>query len=157
MDGKQDVQVIVFCLANEEYALPITKVKDINRVLPITKMPHAPSFMEGIINLRDKIIPIVDLRARFGLPVGEKTEESRIVIVEFNHQVLGIMVDSVEEVLTIPGEEIDSPPAAAKLDQSYIEGIGKVDQRLLILLDVDKIFTEYEIKALKQAEDNEPC
>lgn len=153
MDINQDVQVVVFRLASEEYALPITKVKDINRIAPVTKMPQAPSFMEGIINLRDKIIPIVDLRERFGLPAGEMTGESRFVVVEFNGQMLGIMVDSVAEVLTIPAGGIDLPPAAAKLDLSYIEGIGKVEQRLLILLNVDKIFTDNEIKMLETLKD----
>lgn len=151
MDINQDLQVVVFHLAAEEYALPITKVKDINRVLPVTKLPQTPSFMEGVINLRDKIIPIVDLRERFGLPVCAQTEESRIVIVEFNQQTLGIMVDRVAEVLTIPAAEIDAPPGAAKLEQTHIDGIGKVDGRLLILLNVDKIFTDNEIKALKKA------
>lgn len=150
MDHNQDLQVVVFRLALEEYAVPIIKVQDINRVLPITKMPQTPSFMEGIINLRGKIIPIVDLRGRFGLSSGAITEDSRIVIVDFRGQTLGITVDHVEEVLTIPGRDIDLPPAAAKLDQSYIEGIGKVNNRLLILLNIDKIFTEDEIKDLKR-------
>lgn len=146
MAQQEDIQVVIITMASEEYALPITRVKDINRILPITKMPHMPSFMEGVANLRGEIIPIVDLRARFNLPVAPETEESRIVIVEFKRRVLGMIVDGVEEVLTLEGSQIDLPPAAAKLDQECIYGIGKAGKRLLILLDIDKIFTDDEIK-----------
>lgn len=149
MDIAQDLQVVVFRLAAEEYALPITKVKDINRVLPITKIPQAPAFMEGIINLRGSINSVVDLRERFGLKRGEQTDDTRIMIIEFRGQTLGIVVDAVEEVLTIPAGAIDLPPMAAKLDHTYIVGIGKVDGRLLVLLDIDKVFTDDEIKVLQ--------
>lgn len=150
MSEREDLQVVVVKMASEEYALPITRVKDINRILPITKMPQTPSFMEGIVNLRGEIIPIVDLRERFHLPVIEETPESRIVIVEFKHRVLGMIVDGVEEVITIPGSDIDLPPAAAKLDQECVNAVGKVDGRLLILLDIDKIFTDEEIKDINK-------
>lgn len=154
MDITQDLQVVVFRLAAEEYALPITKVKDINRVLPITKIPQAPSFMEGIINLRGSINSVVDLRGRFGLKRGEKTDDTRIMIIEFRGQTIGIIVDAVEEVLTIPAGSIDLPPMAAKLDHTYIVGIGKVNERLLVLLDIDKVFTDDEIKILQNSTAN---
>lgn len=146
MDQQENIQVVVVKMAAEEYALPITKVKDINRILPITRMPQTPSFMEGIVNLRGSIIPIVDLRERFHLPVVDNTEESRIVIVELKQRVFGMIVDGVKEVCSILPKDIDLPPAAAKLDQECVYGIGKVDNRILILLDVDKIFTDDEIK-----------
>lgn len=154
MDITQDLQVVVFRLAAEEYALPITKVKDINRVLPITKIPQAPSFMEGIINLRGSINSVVDLRGRFGLKRGEKTDDTRIMIIEFRGQTIGIIVDAVEEVLTIPAGSIDLPPMAAKLDHTYIVGIGKVNERLLVLLDIDKVFNDDEIKILQNSTAN---
>lgn len=154
MDITQDLQVVVFRLAAEEYALPITKVKDINRVLPITKIPQAPSFMEGIINLRGSINSVVDLRGRFGLKRGEKTDDTRIMIIEFRGQTIGIIVDAVEEVLTIPAGSIDLPPMAAKLDHTYIVGIGKVNERLLVLLDIDKVFNDDEIRILQNSTAN---
>lgn len=150
MPEREDLQVVVVRMAAEEYALPITRVKDINRILPITKMPHTPSFMEGIVNLRGEIIPIVDLRSRFHLPAQPETADSRIVIVEFRRRVIGMIVDGVREVLTIPGGDIDLTPAAAKLDQECIVAVGKVDGRLLILLDIDKIFTDDEIKDINK-------
>lgn len=150
MASQENMQVVVVKMAAEEYALPITRVKDINRVLPITQLPHAPSFVKGVVNLRGEIIPIVDLRERFHLPALEETDETRIVMIEFAKEVLGVVVDAVDEVLTIPGEDIDLPPAAAKLDQECVQGIGKVDKRLLILLDIDKIFSDEEIKDINK-------
>lgn len=152
MDIQEEVQVTVFRLASEEYALPITKVKNINVPLPITKMPHTPPFMEGIINQRGSIIPIVDLRTRFQLPVGASTDNSRIIIVDFNRQMLGIFVDSVQEVIRVPMADIDAPPAAAKLDTSYVRGICKYQGRLITLLDIDKVFTSDEIRDLNAIE-----
>ena len=100
-----ELQVTVFRFAKEEYALPITKVKSIIKLLPITKMPNAPLFMEGIINLRGEIIPIVDLRPRFNLSIQPATDESRIIIVDINQQMAGIIVDCVDEVIRAPMDE----------------------------------------------------
>jgi purine-binding chemotaxis protein CheW len=149
MDNGEDLQILVFRLSSEEYALPITKVKDINRVMPLTKMPKSPTFMKGVINLRGEIIPVVDLRERFNLPVSEATDDSRIMVVDFNNRLLGIIVDGVTEVLTIPTSEIDIPPTVAKLNIKQVPGVGKVNNRLLILLNIDEVFSEEEVKSLK--------
>lgn len=149
MDNDEDLQIVVFRLSSEEYALPITKVKDINRIMPLTKMPKSPAFMKGVINLRGEIIPVVDLRERFGLSANEVTDDSRIMIVDFNNQLIGIIVDGVTEVITIPTAQIDIPPAASKLNIKQIPGIGKFNKRLLILLDIDEVFSAEEVKDLK--------
>lgn len=149
MDNSEDLQIVVFRLSSEEYALPITKVKDINRFMPLTKMPKSPAFMKGVINLRGEIIPVVDLRERFGLTANEATDDSRIMIVDFNNQLIGIVVDGVTEVITIPTAEIDIPPAASKLNMKQVPGIGKFNNRLLILLDIDEVFSAEEVEDLK--------
>jgi purine-binding chemotaxis protein CheW len=141
---------VIFRLAKEEYGLPITKVQEINRLVPITKLPQTPSFMEGIINLRGRIIPVVDLRKRFQLAAADQSEDNRIIIVEVNGQTVGIIVDAVTEVVRLSGANIEPPPPAFILDAQYIHGVGKFDERLLILLDIDKILTSQEEIALKQ-------
>lgn len=149
MDNSEDLQIVVFRLSSEEYALPITKVKDINRFMPLTKMPKSPAFMKGVINLRGEIIPVVDLRERFGLTANEANDDSRIMIVDFNNQLIGVVVDGVTEVITIPTAEIDIPPATSKLNIKQVPGIGKFNNRLLILLDIDEVFSAEEVKDLK--------
>lgn len=147
-----ELQVTVFRFAKEEYALPITKVKSIIKLLPITKMSNAPLFVEGIINLRGEIIPIVDLRPRFNLSIQPATDESRIIIVDINQQMVGIIVDCVDEVIRVPMDDIDLPPAAARLDTTYITGICKYNLRLITLLDIDKVLTQDEVKDLKKVD-----
>jgi len=155
MDNGEDLQIVAFRLSSEEYALPITKVKDINRIMPLTKMPKSPAFMKGVINLRGEIIPVVDLREHFNLPVSEATDDSRIMVVDFNSRLLGIIVDGVTEVLTIPTSEIDIPPTVAKLNIKQVPGVGKVNNRLLILLNIDEVFSEEEVKSLKDIKRDE--
>lgn len=148
--ANQELQLVIFRLAREEYGLPITKVQEINRLVPITKLPQTPSFMEGIINLRGRIIPVIDLRKRFQLPEAEQGEDNRIIIVEVNGQTVGITVDAVTEVVRLPGASVEPPPPAFILDAEYIHGVGKLDERLLILLNIDKILTSQEEIMLKQ-------
>lgn len=146
----QELQLVIFRLAKEEYGLPITRVQEINRLVPITKLPQTPSFMEGIINLRGRIIPVVDLRKRFQLNVTEYDDDTRIIIVEVSGQTVGIIVDAVNEVVRLSADSIEPPPPAFVLDARYIEGVGKLDGRLLILLDINKILTAQEEIALRQ-------
>ncbi len=148
--ANEELQLVIFRLAKEEYGLPITKVQEINRLVPITKLPQTPSFMEGIINLRGRIIPVIDLRKRFSLPANEQSEDNRIIIVEVNGQTVGIIVDAVTEVVRLAGASIEPPPPTFILDAQYIHGVGKLDERLLILLDIDKILTSQEEIMLKQ-------
>ncbi len=148
--ANEELQLVIFRLAKEEYGLPITKVQEINRLVPITKLPQTPSFMEGIINLRGRIIPVIDLRKRFSLPVDGQSEDNRIIIVEVNGQTVGIIVDAVTEVVRLAGASVEPPPPAFILDAQYIHGVGKLDERLLILLDIDKVLTSQEEIILKQ-------
>ena len=148
--ANEELQLVIFRLAKEEYGLPITKVQEINRLVPITKLPQTPTFMEGIINLRGRIIPVIDLRKRFSLPADEQSEDNRIIIVEVNGQTVGIIVDAVTEVVRLAGASVEPPPPTFILDAQYIHGVGKLEERLLILLDIDKILTSQEEIMLKQ-------
>lgn len=148
--ANEELQLVIFRLAKEEYGLPITKVQEINRLVPITKLPQTPTFMEGIINLRGRIIPVIDLRKRFSLSADEQSEDNRIIIVEVNGQTVGIIVDAVTEVVRLAGASVEPPPPTFILDAQYIHGVGKLEERLLILLDIDKILTSQEEIMLKQ-------
>ena len=133
-------QYVTFKLANEEYGIDILRVKEIKELARITRVPKAQSFVRGVINLRGEVIPIVDLRKKFNLPKVEETESTRIIIVAVEDMTVGMIVDSSSEVLDITSEEIEEPPIGmSTLDQGNIFGIGKIGQRLIILLDVSKI------------------
>jgi len=146
----QELQLVTFKLANEEYGLPITKVQEINRLVPVTKLPQTPSFMEGIINLRGRIIPVIDLRKRFNMPITDHDDDTRIIIVEISGQIVGVTVDAVTEVVRLNTANIEPTPATVAVDLQYIEGVGKIDDRLIILLDIDKVLTTQEELAVKQ-------
>ena len=146
----QELQLVVFRLAQEEYGLPITKVQEINRLVPITKLPQTPSFVEGVINLRGRIIPVIDLRKRFQLGEKEESDDTRIIIVEVDGQTVGVTVDQVTEVVRLPGNAVEPPPPAFILEAQYVNGVGKLDNRLLILLNIDKILTSQEAIELKK-------
>jgi Chemotaxis signal transduction protein len=148
--ANEELQLVIFRLAKEEYGLPITKVQEINRLVPITKLPQTPAFMEGVINLRGRIIPVIDLRKRFQLATVEQSDDNRIIIVEVNGQTVGVIVDAVTEVVRLPGASVEPPPPTFILDAQYIHGVGKLEERLLILLDIDKILTSQEEIILKQ-------
>ena len=137
------MQLVTFKLGSEEFALDILLVQEINRRVEITKVPKTPEFVEGVINLRGKIVPVLDLRKRFGLVGREFTAQSRIIVVNIDKRVLGLMVDSVSEVLRIPEHTVEPPPPlVAGIDATYIKGIGKFQGRLLILLDLGKVLSE---------------
>ncbi|HWR41337.1 MAG TPA: chemotaxis protein CheW [Patescibacteria group bacterium] len=140
----QELQLVVFCLDKEEYALPITKVQEINRLVPITSLPQTPAFMEGVINLRGRSIPIVDVRKRFELPLTPHSDDTRIIVVNINGQTVGIIVDAVHEVIRLSSANVEPPPPTFILDVQYIHGIGKVDDRLVILIDIDKVLSPSE-------------
>lgn len=152
-DGKnQELQLVSFCLGEEEYGVNILKVQEINRMLAISKIPNAPDYVEGMINLRGKVIPIVNLRRRFGLERSEVDKQTRIVVVNINGKILGIVVDSVSEVLRLPANTIEPPPAVATgKGQEYIEGVGNTGGKLLILLDLDKLFSDVEKEVMDLA------
>src|SRR5579859_1448251 len=145
----EERQLVVFQLGAEFYGVDIARVHEIIRLQTITRVPRAPSFVEGVINLRGKVIPVVDLRRRFGLPTAEHSRASRIVVVEIGDQVVGIVVDAVSEVLRVNSASIEPPsPVVAGVDSEYISGIAKLPERLVILLDLDRVLAREERRAL---------
>lgn len=144
-------QLVVFNLDREEYGVYITQVQEIIRPLGITRIPGMPGFIEGVINLRGKIIPILNLRERFGFDKKEKDTNTRIVVAEVATQTVGLVVDTVTEVLRIADEAIDPlPPTVTNIDAEYLKGVGKLDRRLIILLDLEKVLTDLEKSTLEK-------
>jgi purine-binding chemotaxis protein CheW len=140
-----ETQLVVFNLANEDYGVDIAAVDGIVKMQSITRVPHAPSFVEGITNLRGEVLPVIDLRTRFGLPVGETTKETRIVNVEVDGVRVGMVVDAVTEVLRVAEENVEPPsPLVTTVESAFITGIAKVDGRLIVLLDLAKVLSAEE-------------
>ncbi len=136
------LQLVTFKLGDEEYGIDILKVQEINRMTEITAMPKSPFSVEGVINLRGKVIPVVNLRKKFGLGMKELDSQSRIIVVDTGSTV-GLIVDSVSEVLRISSDTIEPPPPiTGGTGSEYIMGIGKLEDRLIILLDIDKLLSE---------------
>jgi purine-binding chemotaxis protein CheW len=149
-EGHGTMQLVSFTLAKELYGIEITKVREIILITDITRIPEAPHFLKGLINLRSTVIPVIDLRARFGLPEGELNDESRIMVLQACGKTIGVVVDAVSEVLRVKHDQIaPPPPTVAGLGRDYLSGLVKLDDRLLILLDIDKIFGEEEILTMK--------
>src|ERR1700730_13312028 len=149
----ETIQVVSFTLGSEEYGVDIAQVQEINRMVAITHVPRAPQFMEGVINLRGQLIPIIDLRARFGMPRAEHTKNTRIVVTEIGAKRVGMVVDSVSEVLRLPVDQIeDAPDMITGVDTEYIKGVGKIDDRLIILLDLGKIVSSAARRELEVAD-----
>jgi purine-binding chemotaxis protein CheW len=135
-------QLVVFELANEHYGLDISAVEGIIKMQAITKMPQAPAFVEGVTNLRGTVVPVIDLRKRFSLPVLEHTKDTRIVVVYMEKTKIGMIVDGVSEVLRIPEESIEpTPPMVSTVNTAFIRGIAKLDGRLVTLLDLTKVLS----------------
>src|SRR5437868_8816399 len=145
-------QLVIFRLSAELYGVDISRVHEIIRLQTITRVPRAPSFVEGVINLRGKVIPVVDLRRRFGLPLAEHTRATRTIVVEIGDQVVGIIVDSVSEVLRVSTSTIEPPsPVVAGIDSEYLQGLAKLPERLVILLDLDRVLAREERRAIEVA------
>ncbi|MCC6963431.1 MAG: chemotaxis protein CheW [candidate division Zixibacteria bacterium] len=146
------LQLVSFNIGTEEFGVDILKVQEINRMVEITRVPRSPDFVEGIINLRGKVIPIIDLRKRFNLQITDHDKNTRIVVVDIEGQTMGMIVDSVSEVLRIPASTIEpTPDVVTSVDSDYIRGVAKLDNRLLIYLDLAKILTGEEYKMLAEA------
>ena len=145
-DIVNEVQIVAFFLENEEFAVEIGKVREVLKLVRITPLPRSYNYIEGVINLRGDIIPVVDLRKRFGLTTEKKRDDSsRIIIVELDDNDIGLIVDSVTEVIRISQDLIQLPPsnvAGARTD--LIQGVGKINDRLLIILNLEKILSTEE-------------
>lgn len=144
-------QLVIFELANEVYGVDISRVQEIIRMTTITRLPRAPEFVEGVINLRGKVIPVVDLHKRFGLEQGDRTKASRIVVVDVGDHTIGMVVDAVSEVLRVPSGAVEPPsPVVTTIESDYIRGIAKLEGRLIILLDLNKVLSWEEKKKLRE-------
>jgi purine-binding chemotaxis protein CheW len=133
-------QLVTFFLGEEVYGIDILSVQEIIRIQAITEVPRTSEFVLGVINLRGKVIPVIDLRKRFRLPVGEETKDTRIIVVEIDGKVMGMIVDGVSKVLRLPSKSVEPPsPIVSGIDSSYIKGVGKIDGMLIVLLDLSKI------------------
>src|SRR5215470_1881207 len=135
----QLLQIVSFKVGDEEFGLDILNVQEIIRLQDLTRVPNSPDFVDGVINLRGKVIPVIALRKRFGLQEQTHDKETRIVVLETQSTVLGFIVDSVSEVLRIPANTVAVPPRIGKIEREFVSGVGKLENRLLILLDVDRI------------------
>ena len=146
---RDEQQLVVFDLASEAYGVDIGAVREIIRLQEITKVPRTPQFVAGVINLRGKVIPVIDLRKRFALQVAAETGDNRIVVVDIGGQDIGAVVDAVTEVLRITRDSIEPPASVITTDDSgYLLGIGKLDDKLIILLDLQQVLSQSEQNSL---------
>jgi purine-binding chemotaxis protein CheW len=152
----KELQVVGFRIGRETFGLPIAMVREIVRVPEITSVPNAPAYVEGVINLRGRIIPVVDLRKRFGDKSGQASKKNRIVVVEMESRPIGLLVDSASEVLRLPPSEIEAPQNVFPEGQmSYITGVGKLKGRLVILLDLTRVLERGELPGLEEFAESE--
>lgn len=154
---KEDLrQFVSFIVGGEEFGVNILTVQEIIRPVDITRVPHAPDFVEGVINLRGRILPVIDLRTRFGFPERDRGEDTRIIVVEIGAQTIGFMTDAVQEVLRVDVTAIEpAPELAVGIDAGYLRGVAKLDERLLILLDLENLLSTKEAEALQGLEDDQ--
>lgn len=147
---EKEIQLIAFILGGEEYTVPITCVQEIIMPQKTTHIPRSPQFVEGVINLRGKIIPIIDARKRFGITScsENKVADNRIIVLEINDHTIGLIVDSVSEVIHLNTADIEPTPIETSDDSKFIYGIGKLKGRLLILLDPENLFDGHEIQSI---------
>lgn len=150
---EEETKVIVFRLQDEEYGMEINQVRSIERMQQITRLPNSPSFIKGIIHLRGAVIPVIDLRTRFALESREEAEQGHmIIIVSVNKTEVGLIVDAATDVIDIPKSSIESPTVFAGAQSFYLQGIAKLPDRLLVLLNVDQLLNQDEVQQLHQME-----
>jgi len=154
----ETVQYLTFKLADEVFALDVAKVREILEITTITKIPQTPDFMRGVINLRGSVVPVIDMRLKFGMSATEQTVNTCIIVVEVTLEgetsVLGALADSVQEVIEMEPEQIEpAPHIGTRLNTEFIKGMGKHEGSFIMILDVDKVFSEGEIAAVLQSSD----
>ncbi|HEY3368523.1 MAG TPA: chemotaxis protein CheW [Symbiobacteriaceae bacterium] len=142
-------QVVVFQLGSELYGADISMVPSVTPLQRVTRVPRTPRYIEGVTNLRGRVIPVVDLRRRLNLPVTPPTKATRIAVAELDGGQVGMIVDSVQEVLRIPSTSIEAPsPMLSKVEHEYVQGVAKVDGKLIILLDLARVLAREERKVV---------
>ena len=162
-EKKKENQLVVFKIGNEEFGVDISQVREIVRLLEITYMPKAPAFIEGVVNLRGQVVPIIDLAKRLGISSSPRGDATRIIVIEIGDSVVGMVVDFVSEVLRLPSENIEEVPGLIETEvpEHYIRGVGKLENRLLVLLDLNLVLTHEEVQRVERhikaaAEEEEP-
>jgi purine-binding chemotaxis protein CheW len=150
-ENEELLQLVSFNIDEEEFGVDILKVQEIIRTVQITQVPNAPAFVKGVINLRGKVIPIVDLRMKLGKEKKKDDNNTRIIVVDLESKTIGFIVDSVSEVLRIPKNITEAPPEIVSgINSEYITAVGKLEDRLLILLDLEKILSTRENEEMKK-------
>lgn len=144
------IQLVSFKLDNEEFGIEVLKVREIIRMITITHMPNTPHYMEGVINLRGKVIPIVSMRKKFNLMESENSTQTRIIVMDIAGELMGFIVDAVSEVIRVAASEIQPPPnvVSGGIDQECITGVINQSERLLVLLNLEKLFSSDEKQLL---------
>lgn len=148
----EELKVIVFTLAHEQYGVEVENVKTIERIQPLTRVPRTPPFVKGVINLRGVVVPVIDLRGRFGLPEGDYTNDSRIIIVNVGTIEVGLIVDSASDVVDVDSDSIVDPPeVVGGIKAKYLRGVAKIeDDRLLVMLNLQEVLNKNEIVQLDE-------
>ena len=146
---------LTFVLGTEEYGIEILKVREIIGMMDITNVPQTPDYMKGVINLRGKVIPVIDLRLKFAMTELKHTQETCTIVVEVNGSLVGIIVDTVSEVVDIGGEAVEDTPAFGQgIDTDFIIGLGKVNEKIIILLDIEQVMSTEELEIAEQMAEN---
>lgn len=150
---QEEIQLIVFLIGEEEYAVPIVNVQEIIMVQDPTHIPKAPAWVEGLINLRGRIIPVIDGKKKFLMGCSEKTQDSRIMILDIDNEITGLIVDEVNEVVHLKTENIEPTPVDLDEDHDFFWGVGKLGERLLILINPARFLSESDSKMLRKSID----
>jgi len=151
----EETQLVVFKIGNEEFGVKIHQVREIVRMVPITPIPRSPDFIEGVVNLRGQILAVIDLAKRLNLPPRARDEKTRIIVVEFEEKTVGMVVDEVTEVLRISNTQIDHTPdiIESEIQRKYITGVGKLEEKLLILIDLRSVLSTEDMEHLDKIEE----
>jgi purine-binding chemotaxis protein CheW len=147
-DAGPTLHLVTFSLDGEEYGVDISSVHEIIRVSQITAVPNAPDFVKGVINLRGRVIPVLNLRKRLAMTEGVLTKNSRIMVVECSAKILGLLVDGVSHVIRIPAASVDTPPGEVEGTKTFVKGIGKIDSRLIMIMELDKVLAKVARQAV---------
>jgi purine-binding chemotaxis protein CheW len=149
--SSEDQQYLTFNLADEYYGVDILKVQEIKGYTTVTRIPNTPDYLKGVLNLRGTIVPIMDLRMKFGMGVTEPTSFTVVVVVNVRNRIMGFMVDAVSDVLDLNAKNIQPPPElGSAVDINFVAGISNANERLVTLLDIDRVLTEEEVKTVEE-------
>jgi len=150
-DDSELLQLVSFKVGKEEFAVDISYVQEINRMLQITQVPNTPEYLEGVVNLRGRVIPVIDLRVKLRLPTKDHDKNTRIIVVEIKEKTVGFIVDAVNEVLRIPKSITEPPPESISgFDSDFIDAVGKLEDRLLMLIDIEKMLSVNVVSELNK-------